>query len=172
MNNELKRILIAYDGSNDSQQALQQAISLAKKFKSELTLTYVREGKILPSTSLERGTIPPTQTSHTAVDSHIYPPPIQLINHDTGMKDEVEDETERILNDAKEQLTLENIHSETIALTGDPATSICQFAKESNTDVIVIGNRGLSGIKKLVKGSVSEKVSNQAPCSVLIVKSN
>jgi nucleotide-binding universal stress UspA family protein len=56
-------------------------------------------------------------------------------------------------------------------LHGDPAASkITEFAKRIGADLIVIGNAGLSGLKRVFLGSVSEAVSRHGPCSVLIVK--
>ena len=61
-----------------------------------------------------------------------------------------------------------NVHSE--VRSGDPAKEIVDLAVMTEADLIIIGSRGLSGIKKWVLGSVSEKVAQQSPCPVLIVK--
>lgn len=53
--------------------------------------------------------------------------------------------------------------------TGDPARTITRFAKEESADMIVMGSRGLGAAKGLAFGSVSQKVSSNAPCSVLTV---
>jgi nucleotide-binding universal stress UspA family protein len=53
---------------------------------------------------------------------------------------------------------------------GHPAEEMVRVAQEDETDLIVVGNRGLSGLQSLVSGSVSRRVSHQAECSVLIVK--
>ncbi len=53
---------------------------------------------------------------------------------------------------------------------GEPANEILEFAKESNVDYIVMGSRGLSGIKKFLMGSVSTRVMEHSHCSVMIVK--
>jgi nucleotide-binding universal stress UspA family protein len=47
---------------------------------------------------------------------------------------------------------------------------IVSYAKNHQVDLIVIGSRGLKGLKKILLGSVSEEVSQKASCQVLIVK--
>ncbi|MEM2981913.1 MAG: universal stress protein, partial [Candidatus Bathyarchaeia archaeon] len=47
---------------------------------------------------------------------------------------------------------------------------IVNIAKEEKTDLIIIGSRGLSGVKRFLLGSVSNRVSHHAPCPVLIVR--
>jgi nucleotide-binding universal stress UspA family protein len=59
---------------------------------------------------------------------------------------------------------------ETHAREGDPAEVIIQVANEQQADLIIVGNSGLTGIKRFLLGSVSSKVSHHAPCSVMIVR--
>jgi nucleotide-binding universal stress UspA family protein len=58
---------------------------------------------------------------------------------------------------------------ETHAVTGDPADGLVHVAQEVQADLLVVGNRGMTGLKRLVLGSVPNKISHHAPCSVLIV---
>ena len=53
---------------------------------------------------------------------------------------------------------------------GDPADAILDVAEERNSDLIVVGNKGMSGAKRFLLGSVPNKVSHHAPCSVLIIR--
>jgi nucleotide-binding universal stress UspA family protein len=53
---------------------------------------------------------------------------------------------------------------------GNPADVIVQEAEESGADLIVVGNRGLSGTRRLFMGSVSTNVVHHAPCDVLVVR--
>lgn len=54
-------------------------------------------------------------------------------------------------------------------LVGNPGETICALAQEWEADLIIIGHRGLSGVKELIQGSVSNHVFHHAPCSVLSV---
>lgn len=59
---------------------------------------------------------------------------------------------------------------ETFGRQGDAADAIIDVAEEQRTDLIVVGNRGMTGAKRFLLGSVPNKVSHHAPCSVLIVR--
>ena len=59
---------------------------------------------------------------------------------------------------------------ETFARQGDAADAILDVAEEQDSDLIVIGHRGMTGAKRFLLGSVPNKVSHHAPCSVLIVR--
>jgi nucleotide-binding universal stress UspA family protein len=59
---------------------------------------------------------------------------------------------------------------ETFARQGDAADAILDVAEEQRSDLIVVGNRGMTGAKRFLLGSVPNKVSHHAPCSVLIVR--
>ncbi|MFE1747232.1 universal stress protein [Coleofasciculus sp. H7-2] len=61
-------------------------------------------------------------------------------------------------------------HSELEIVTGDPAEEIIRLANIYQADLIVIGSRGLTGLKRIIEGSVSSQVVADAPCSVLVVK--
>ena len=59
---------------------------------------------------------------------------------------------------------------QTFAREGDPADAILDVAEEQNADLIVVGNKGMTGAKRFLLGSVPNKVSHHAPCSVLIIR--
>ena len=58
----------------------------------------------------------------------------------------------------------------THARQGDPADALLDVAEELGADVIVVGNKGMTGAKRFLLGSVPNKVSHHAPCSVLIIR--
>jgi nucleotide-binding universal stress UspA family protein len=59
---------------------------------------------------------------------------------------------------------------ETFARVGDAADAILDVAEEQQSDLIVVGHKGLTGTTRFLLGSVPNKVSHHAPCSVLIVR--
>ena len=59
---------------------------------------------------------------------------------------------------------------ETFARLGDAADAILDVAEEQGSDLIVVGNKGMTGATRFLLGSVPNKVSHHAPCSVLIVR--
>ena len=58
------------------------------------------------------------------------------------------------------------------AREGDPAEVLLEAAAETGADLIVIGNKGMGGVKRFVMGSVPNKVSHHAPCSVMVVRTD
>jgi nucleotide-binding universal stress UspA family protein len=61
-------------------------------------------------------------------------------------------------------------HSEIEIVTGEPVTEIIRLAHIYHCDLIAIGCRGLKGVSRIVQGSIGSQVSNEAPCSVLVVR--
>jgi nucleotide-binding universal stress UspA family protein len=74
-----------------------------------------------------------------------------------------------ILDAACATLRLRGVEAEPHARKGDAADAIIGLAEELRTDLIVVGSKGLSGARRFFLGSVPDKVSHHAPCSVLIV---
>lgn len=64
----------------------------------------------------------------------------------------------------------EGITIQPVILEGDPACQISQFAKENNVSLVVIGSRDIGKIRAKLLGSVSEAVTKNCECSVLVVK--
>jgi nucleotide-binding universal stress UspA family protein len=75
-----------------------------------------------------------------------------------------------ILEAAGELAAASGVAFRTRTRKGDPAEEIVAEARGALYDLIVLGNRGLGGLKGILMGSVSSKVSHSAPCSVLVVR--
>ncbi len=76
-----------------------------------------------------------------------------------------------LLDVAKQEAAGAGVESvETFARQGDAADAILDIAEEQRSDLIVVGNRGMTGAKRFLLGSVPNKISHHAPCSVLIVR--
>ncbi|WP_145028518.1 universal stress protein [Paenibacillus sp. Y412MC10] len=73
------------------------------------------------------------------------------------------------LQQAKSKLKSAGINPETVHLKGDPAHEILNYARDTEQQLIIIGSRGLRGIKEMMLGSVSHKVSQLSNCPVLIM---
>jgi nucleotide-binding universal stress UspA family protein len=72
-----------------------------------------------------------------------------------------------LLSDLSALARAAGIRAETHALTGAPADAICQVAAQTGADLIVVGNKGMQGLRRVL-GSVPNSVAHQAPCDVLI----
>ena len=80
------------------------------------------------------------------------------------------DEVAGILRDAAEVAKREKVEVETHHEEGDPAKALITIAKKVEADLVVVGNRGMKGVKRLVLGSVPNDVAHKSPCAVLILK--
>ena len=80
------------------------------------------------------------------------------------------EDVEAALREAAEEVTAAGVDVATYARQGDPAAALLDVAEERRAGLIVVGNRGLTGAKRFLLGSVPNKVSHHAPCSVLIIR--
>ena len=77
------------------------------------------------------------------------------------------DLAQSVLDDLASRARTSGVDVETHLEDGDPADSICEVAKQVKADVIVVGNKGMTGLRRVL-GSVPNSVAHQAPCAVLI----
>jgi nucleotide-binding universal stress UspA family protein len=147
------KILVAIDGSETSDLALDYAYDLAIKYGAEVLIVSVLD--TISKSLISRGML-------FAADST------------TQYLEELEQFYKRILGEALEKEKEVNIKLKlsTRLLKGRAADKIVETANEGGFDLIVIGSRGLGGIKEFFLGSVSDRVADEAKCPVLIVKKN
>jgi nucleotide-binding universal stress UspA family protein len=77
------------------------------------------------------------------------------------------DLAQNVLTDHSSRARSGGVEVETHMRDGAPADVICEVAKEVKADVIVVGNKGMTGLRRVL-GSVPNSVAHQAPCAVLI----
>jgi nucleotide-binding universal stress UspA family protein len=75
---------------------------------------------------------------------------------------------QNVIQEAESAVRLKGVDVESHTVTGDPADALLEIAKRANADLIVVGNRGMHGMTRVL-GSVPNKVSHRATCNVLIV---
>lgn len=73
-----------------------------------------------------------------------------------------------VISEAESDARIKGLEVETHTVTGDPADALLEIADKQNADLIVVGNRGMHGVGRVL-GSVPNKVSHRAGCNVLIV---
>jgi nucleotide-binding universal stress UspA family protein len=149
----IKKILVAVDGSKPSLDASEQAISLAAKYEAELIVVHVVSPDVRYG-YLEDVITPGLPASLKEV---------VVLAMEKGQK---------YLDEVKQNASENKVEVRTEVLIG--ATSvvkeIVEYAEEHKIDLIVIGTRGISGIKKMLLGSTASGVLSYAHCPVLIVK--
>lgn len=136
-------ILVAYDGSNNAERALEYAISMAKAYESKLILLNVQP-------SLEDYNTPEFLSSDE----------VKLHQQKLGNE---------ILEKAGTHLKAAEVPYKTIIRTGNPKYEICSLAKERSVQSIVMGSRGMDPVIGKILGSVSYGVLYLAPCPVVVV---
>jgi nucleotide-binding universal stress UspA family protein len=86
------------------------------------------------------------------------------------LRSERRDAPEDVLAQAADIAREAGVSATTHARQGDPADAILDVAEELGADLLVVGNKGMTGAKRFLLGSVPNKVSHHSPCSVLIVR--
>jgi nucleotide-binding universal stress UspA family protein len=81
-------------------------------------------------------------------------------------------DAEEVLREAADFVRAEAAEVKTHAVPGDPANALIAIAEAENAGMIVVGDRGMSGRRRYVVGSVADKVSHHAPCNVMILRTS
>ena len=145
----IRKILVALDGSEHAEKALDFAVDLAEKYSAEVVLL-----SIVPYTDL--------------VLVSMVPSSIKEESYLIKLRDYYKEVLSKALR--KTMKIRPNLKVSTKLTEGQPADKIVETVKEGSFDIIVMGSRGMSGIKEFLLGSVSHRVADKASCAVLIVK--
>jgi nucleotide-binding universal stress UspA family protein len=146
-----EKILLATDASKDAEKAALIASDIASSTDSELHVLHVGNTK----------------------DFHVAPGAEQSFSPRTGSLGDIREKAEKTLEDAVKQVeeaggTVAQSHLR----LGDPDDEILRFCDEQGGfGLIVMGSRGLTRIKRVVMGSVSESIVRHAHCPVLVARS-
>jgi len=141
-------IVVGTDGSETATKAVRSAVELARAVGATVELVSAYE---------------PVPSAQLAAERRDAPEDLQWAINPR----EVVDAT---LEAAAEVAQEEGVTAQVYARQGDPADAILDVAEEQNADLIVVGNKGMTGAKRFLLGSVPNKVSHHAPCSVLIIR--
>ena len=148
------KILVGIDGSEYSRNAVNYALDLAVKDGSELFLLAIVPSKVHHGDS-------------SGVFGMVSP------SYFDEYKKEAEKWFEEIINHINKETTIDagtRVKSEVITTPFSTPASILNYAEERDVDLIVIGTRGNSGLKKMLLGSVASDVVTYSYCPVLVVK--
>jgi nucleotide-binding universal stress UspA family protein len=143
-----RSILVGTDGSDTAREAVRQAVDLARELGAGLQVV---------------SAYGPVSAARLREEERQAPPDVQWT---IGPREDVEAILEAVVEEARAAGVRADIH----ARQGDPADAILDVAEETGADLIVVGNKGMTGAKRFLLGSVPNKVSHHAPCSVLIIR--
>lgn len=142
------RIVVGTDGSETAGEAVRQAVDLAKL--SGATLSVVSAYAPLPERTVK------DQQRDAPAD----------VQYELGPREDVN----LILDTAAAEARKEGVEVQTHPVEGEPAEAILNVAEETKADLIVVGNKGMTGARRFLLGSVPNNISHHAPCSVIIVR--
>ena len=142
------RIVVGTDGSATAAEAVRTAVELAKMSKARLEIVSAYEP--VPQSRLrEEGEGISGDVAHTV-----------------NPREDVQLVLEKAAGEAKKA----KVDVVTHPRQGDPADAILDVAEENNADLVIVGNKGMTGARRFLLGSVPNKISHHAPCDVWIVK--
>jgi nucleotide-binding universal stress UspA family protein len=143
-----KAIVVGTDGSDTATKAVQQAADLASRVGATVHLVSAYE---------------PVPQGRLRDERQQVPDDMQwMINP--------REDVNNVLEESAKTLEEAGVEVETHAREGDPADAILDVAEEQEAALIVVGNKGMTGAKRFLLGSVPNKVSHHAPCSVMIIR--
>jgi nucleotide-binding universal stress UspA family protein len=141
-------IVVGTDGSETAGEAVEQAIALAASVGASIELVCAYE---------------PVPSQRLRVEAREAPRDLEwTINP--------REDVDAVLSEAADRARAAGVKVTPYAREGDPADAILDVAEERGADLIVVGNKGMTGAKRFLLGSVPNKVSHHAPCSVLIIR--
>jgi len=143
------RLIVAgTDGSETATQAMRQAVDLARAVGAEMELVSAYE---------------PVPAQRLRDERREAPEDLQWA---ISPREDVDATLEAAASLARDA----GVNARTYPRQGDPADAILDVAEEREADLIVVGNKGMTGAKRFLLGSVPNKISHHAPCSVLIIR--
>ncbi|MCF1601669.1 universal stress protein [Tetragenococcus halophilus] len=143
---QYQKIMVAVDGSNEAELAFQKAVNIAKRNEASLLLVHV-------------------------IDTRAF----QDVNSfDSMLADQATELAKQSLSDYKENAKNSGVEQvETVIEYGSPKLIIAkQIPQDKDVDLIILGATGLNAVERLFIGSVSEYVTCNASCDVLIVRTD
>ncbi len=155
------KILVAIDHSTISRKVFEAGLSLAKTTGASLMLLHV-----------------------LSPEDKDYPPPFIYsgLEYETSAEPILEAYQEKVqkfkqqelqfLQSLTEEATQAGVETEFTQTSDYPGYSICEQAQKWSAELILVGSRGLTGMKEMFLGSISNYVTHHAPCSVFIVHKN
>jgi nucleotide-binding universal stress UspA family protein len=142
------RIVVGTDGSETAAEAVRRAVDLAKLAGAQLSIVSAY-----------------APVSKRRVEGEQLDAPAD-VQYEIGPREDVN----LILEAAAAEARKEGVEVQTQPVEADPADAILNVAEQTSADLIVVGNKGMTGARRYLLGSVPNNVSHHAPCSVMIVR--
>jgi nucleotide-binding universal stress UspA family protein len=145
-----QNIVVGTDGSETAKIAVQHALALAKVGGGTLHIVHAYQN---------------VSVSMAAMSAGSGGPGLDL----QGLSEGLQEHGRMVVGEATAAAEAEGVTVEQHVLCADPADALLSVASEVGADLMVVGNRGMSGLKRFMLGSVPNRVSHHCPCNLLIV---
>ena len=142
------RIVVGTDGSETAAEAVRQAVDLARLAGASLSIV---------------SAYAPVSGKRVGNEKQGAPEDVQ---YEIGPREDVNLVLDAAAADAKKS----GVEAQPHPVEEDPAEGILKVAEQTKADLIVVGNKGMTGARRFLLGSVPNNVSHHAPCSVIIVR--
>jgi nucleotide-binding universal stress UspA family protein len=146
----MESMLVATDGSETARRAVERAAELASATGARVHVV----------------------TAYKPLTAKVEPGRAAINPEVSEWRIATDAKADAVLDEACSALRLRGLEARPHARSGDAADAILDLAEELGADLIVVGNKGLSGARRFLLGSVPNKVSHHAPCDVLIVQTS
>ena len=144
-----KQIVVGTDGSAGANIAVDTAIEMARLTGASLHVVYAHKL---------------TNPYQVAAAAEVGFAPAVLMESNEA----VHAEGQRVCDEAVERADRAGVRAEAHCVDGDPADALIKVAKDAEAELLVVGNRGMTGARRFVLGSVPNKLSHHCPASLLI----
>jgi nucleotide-binding universal stress UspA family protein len=153
----ISKILVAFDGSETSQRALEFGLDLAEKYCATLTILNVLQVPVY---------VVPEDPYAMSPDPQAVSPYV------VGLGKYLRKSHEKILANAAEKAAAlkPNLHVTTELREGNPPAQIIETAVKGKYDLVIVGHGNDSRLREMLLGGTSERVAHWSKCAVLIVK--
>ena len=144
---DIKTILVATDFSESATKAIETAVEFAKKFKAQLIVLHAYRVEIPMASPMTAG-------------GYVLP---------EGFFEQLGAHARTQVEATAKEIEARGVKAIGIAVEQSAAIAIVEEARSRPADLIVMGTRGLTGLKHVALGSVADRVARTAPCPVLTV---
>ena len=144
----MKKILVPIDGSSVSEKTVEKAVEIAKMYGSSITFVHIVN-------------VPDTYR----FSRHVGYMELNI----KSMTDNMKKNGQEMLESVVGNIDCNKLDCEKIVVVGQPEEEILRFASDGNFDLIIMGRRGYSKIKRFFVGSVTQRVISDSTCPVLVV---
>jgi len=172
----LNTILVPTDGSLHADKAVEMAADLGAKYGAKIVLLHVLLRGHMPEGLLRAAQVENIGAKRNLPDNLVNMPQEIMARVEGKKGSQLPLETlqyigKRLLAGAEQTCRDKGVETVELAIEeGNPTEIILDYAKRTKADSIVMGSRGLSGMKGLLLGSISTQVNHLAPCTCIIVK--